>query len=159
MVKLLSLERRFVLYTYLFIDDYYAQMLQSTKIMVKRDYIGDIEKALTEEKKPAELLNVILGFLNFKPVEIKIYNLLLTSSLTIKQIQNLLNLSERTIRKYILRLDQEGFIIKRVEAGKRLKYVYTAVPVQEAWKRVKGKIREILDEITRVLEIKSAQFY
>ncbi len=63
-------------------------MLQSTTIMVKRDYIGDIEKALTEEKKPAELLNLILGFLNFKPVEIKIYNLLLTSSLTIKQIQN-----------------------------------------------------------------------
>ncbi len=106
-----------------------------------------------------ELLNVILGFLNFKPVEIKIYNLLLTSSLTIKQIQNLLHLSERTIRKYILRLDQEGFIIKRVEAGKRLKYVYTAVPVQEAWKKVKGKIQEILDEITRVLEIKAVLFY
>ena len=106
-----------------------------------------------------ELLNVILGFLNFKPIEIKIYNLLLTSSLTIKQIQNLLNLSERTIRKYILRLDQEGFIIKRVEAGKRLKYVYTAVPVQEAWKKVKGKIQEILDEITRVLEIKAVLFY
>jgi len=127
--------------------------------MVKRDdYIGDIEKALTEEKKPAELLNLILGFLNFKPVEIKIYNLLLNSSLTIKQIQNLLHLSERTIRKYIQRLDQKGFIIKRVEAGKRLKYVYTAVPVQEAWKRVKGKIREILDEITQVLEIKFEMF-
>jgi predicted transcriptional regulator len=148
-----------VLYSYLFIDDYYTQMLQSTTIMVKRDYIGDIEKALTEEKKPAELLNVILGFLNFKPVEIKIYNLLLTSSLTIKQIQNLLHLSERTIRKYILRLDQEGFIIKRVEAGKRLKYVYTAVPIQEAWKKVKGKIQEILDEITKVLEIKAVRLY
>ena len=147
------------LYTYLFIDDYYTQMLQSTTIMVKRDYIGDIEKALTEEKKPAELLNVILGFLNFKPVEIKIYNLLLTSSLTIKQIQNLLNLSERTIRKYILRLDQEGFITKTVEEGKRLKYVYTAVPIQEAWKKVKGQIQEILDEITRVLEIKAVLFY
>ena len=105
------------------------------------------------------LLNVILGFLNFKPVEIKIYNLLLTSSLTIKQIQNLLNLSERTIRKYILRLDQEGFITKTVEEGKRLKYVYTAVPIQEAWKKVKGKIQEILDEITRVLEIKAVLFY
>ncbi len=127
-------------------------------IMVKRNYIADIEKALKEGKKPTELLNVILGFLNFKPVEIKIYNLLLTSSLTIKQIQNLLHLSERTIRKYIRRLDQEGFIIKRVEAGKRLKYVYTAVPVQEAWKKVKGKIQKILDEITRVLEIKAVRF-
>ena len=127
--------------------------------MVKRNYIADIEKALTEGNKPMELLNVILGFLNFKPVEIKIYNLLLTSSLTIKQIQNLLHLSERTIRKYILRLDQEGFIIKTVEEGKRLKYVYTAVPIQEAWKKVKGKIQEILDEITQVLEIKAVLFY
>ena len=127
--------------------------------MAKRNYIADMEKALKEGRKPIELLNVILGFLNFKPVEIKIYNLLLNSSLTIKQIQNLLNLSERTIRKYIQRLDQEGFIIKKVEEGKRLKYVYTAVPVQEAWKKVKGKIEEILDEITRVLEIKAVLFY
>jgi predicted transcriptional regulator len=126
--------------------------------MVKRNYIADIENALKEGRKPMELLNVGLGFLNFKPVEIKIYNLLLTSSLTIKQIQNLLNLSERTIRKYIRRLDQEGFIIKKVEEGKRLKYVYTAVPVQEAWKKVRGKIQEILDEITRVLETKAVLF-
>jgi len=126
--------------------------------MVKRNYIADIEKALKEGNKPMELLNVILGFLHFKPIEIKIYNLLLTSSLTIKQIENLLHLSERTIRKYIQRLDQEGFIIKKVEEGKRLKYVYTAVPIQEAWKKVKGKIQEILDEITQVLEIKAAQF-
>lgn len=126
--------------------------------MVKRNYIADIEKALKEGTEPIALLNVILGFLKFKPIEIKIYNLLLTSSLTIKQIQNLLNLSERTIRKYIQRLDQEGFIIKKVEAGKRLKYVYTAVPIQEAWKKVKGKIQEIIAEITRVLEIKAVLF-
>jgi len=126
--------------------------------MAKRNYIADIEKALKEGKKPKELLTVILGFLNFKPIEIKIYDLLLNSSLTIKQIQNLLDLSERTIRKYIRRLDQEGFIIKRVEEGKRLKYVYTAVPVQEAWKKVKGKIQGALDEITRVLEIKAELF-
>lgn len=127
--------------------------------MVKRNYIADMEKALKEGRKPIELLNVILGFLNFKPVEIKIYNLLLTSSLTIKQIQNLLNLSERTIRKYIQRLDQEGFIIKTVEEGKRLKYVYTAVPVQDAWKKVKVKIQEILDEITRFLQMNAVLFY
>jgi len=126
--------------------------------MVKRNYIADIEKALKEGNRPTELLNAILGFLNFKPMEIRIYNLLLNSSLTIKQIEDLLNLSERTIRKYIRRLYQEGFIIKNVEEGKRLKYVYTAVPVLEAWKKVKGKIQEILDEITRVLEIKAVLF-
>ncbi len=127
--------------------------------MVRRNYIADIEKALKEGRKPTELLNVILGFLNFKPVEIKIYNLLLNSSLTIKQIEDRLNLSERTIRKYIRGLDQKGFIIKRVEQGKRLKYVYTAVPIQEAWKKVRGKIQGILGEVTRVLEVKEVLFY
>ena len=126
--------------------------------MVKRNYVADIEKALEKGKKPVELLNVILGFLNFKSVEIKIYNLLLKSSLTIKQIEKQLNLSERTIRKYIKRLDQEGFITKTVEQGKRLQYVYVAVPVQEAWKKVKGKIEKILGDITKVLELKTVFF-
>lgn len=126
--------------------------------MAKRNYIADMERALKEGRNPIELLNVILGFLNFKPVEIKIYNLLLNSSLTIKQIENILNLSERTIRKYIRRLDQEGFIIKTVEEGKRLKYVYSGVPVQEAWGKVQAKMQKILDEISRVLEIKAGVF-
>ena len=126
--------------------------------MVKRNYIEDIEKALNKRKKPIELLNVILGFLNFKSVEIKIYNLLLKTSLTIKQIERQLNISERTIRKYIKRLDKEGFIIKKVEQGKRLKYVYIAVPVQEAWEKVKDKIQKILDDITKVLEMKTMFF-
>jgi len=38
-------------------------------IVVKRKYVEDIEKALDEGKKPVELLNVILGFLNFKSME------------------------------------------------------------------------------------------
>ena len=62
------------------------------------------------------------------------------------------------VKIYIWRLDQEGFIIKKVEEGKRLKYVYTAVPIQEAWKNVESKIQKILDEITRVLEIKAILF-
>ena len=126
--------------------------------MVKRNYIEDIENVLKGRKKPTELLNSILGFLDFKKTEIKIYNLLLKSSLTIKQIERQLNLSERTIRKYIKKLGQDGFITRKVEQGKRLKYVYMAVPVQETWKKVKGKIQEILDKITKVLETKTAFF-
>ncbi|NMX21095.1 hypothetical protein C5S30_01375 [ANME-1 cluster archaeon GoMg4] len=126
--------------------------------MAKRSAIADIEKSLEEGKKPIELLSAILSFLNFKPIEIKIYDLLLNSSLTIKQIEDRINLSERTIRKYIRGLDQKGFIIKRVEQGKRLKYVYSAVPIREAWKKVKGKVQGILDEVTKVLEIKAGLF-
>ena len=126
--------------------------------MVGRRNIGDIEKILKERKKPIELLNVIFGFLNFKPIEIRIYNLLLKSSLTIKQMEKQLNLSERTIRKYIKRLEQEGFINKRVKQDKRLKYVYNAVPIQEAWKNVRNKIQKILEEITKTLERKATVF-
>ena len=123
--------------------------------MVKKNYIEDIEKALNKKEKPVEVLNVIFGFLNFKSVEIKIYNLLLKTSLTIKQIEQQLNISERTIRKYIKRLDEEGFIIKKVEQGKRLKYVYMALPIQESWRKVKDKIEKILNDITKALESKT----
>lgn len=126
--------------------------------MVKRNRIADIEKILKEGKDPAEVLSVILRFLNFKPTEIKIYNILLKSSLTIKQIEKQLNLSERTIRKYIKRLEQEGFINKRVKQGKRLKYIYNAVPIQEVWKNAKNEIQKILDEITKTLERKDVVF-
>jgi len=126
--------------------------------VVKENYIEDIEKALNQRKKPIELLNIILVFLNFKSVEIRIYNLLLKTSLTIKQLEQQLNISERTIRKYIKRLDEEGFIIRKVEQGKRLKYVYMAVPIQEAWEKVKDKIEKILGDITKVLEAKTMFF-
>ena len=126
--------------------------------MVKRNYIEDIEKVLSKKEKPVELLNVIFTFLNFKSVEIKIYNLLLKTSLTIKEIEQQLNISERTIRKYIKRLDAEGFITKKVEQNKRLKYVYRSVPVQEAWEKVKDKIEKILSDITKVLETKTTLF-
>ena len=123
--------------------------------MVKRNYIIDIEKAINETKKPVDLLSVIFTFLNFKPVEIRIYNLLLKTSLTIKQIEQQLNISERTIRKYIKRLDEEGFIIKKIVQDKRLKYVYRALPIREAWEKVKDKIAKILEDITKVLEKKT----
>ncbi len=126
--------------------------------MLKRNYIVDANAIAGEKEKSIEILNAIFGFLDFKIIEIKIYNLLLKSSLTIKQIEKQLNLSERTIRKYIKRLEQEGFIIKKVKEGKRLKYLYKAVPIQEVWKKAKGKIQKILGEITKTLETKATLF-
>ena len=126
--------------------------------MAKRNYIVDIENALMEKKRPVALLNFILGFLNFKKTEIEIYNLLLKSSLTIKEIEKQLNLSERTIRKYIKRLYQEGFIVRKVEQGKRLRYIYMAIPIQKAWNKVKGNIQQIIDEITKVIETRAMFF-
>jgi predicted transcriptional regulator len=121
----------------------------------RKNYIADVEKALWKKTEPKELLGIILTFLNFKKVEIEMYNLLLTSPMTIKGLEKKSSISERTIRKYIKRLEAEGFIIKRVKRGKRLKYVYRAVPVQEAWKRVEDKIKKILDEIGNSITAKS----
>ena len=123
--------------------------------MVKGNYLLDIEHALSEGKKNPEILNMILAFLDFKPAEIRIYNLLLKKPQTIKQIEEQLSISERTIRKHINRLDQDGFIMKHVEQGRRLKYVYAAIPPTEVWKRLHARIQQMLDEITKVLKSKA----
>ena len=121
--------------------------------MDKKINLEDINKLL-EKGKPAELLNLILHILDFKTNEIILYNLLLKSSLTIKQIEKELNLSERTIRKYLKTLEDEGFIYKRIERGKRLMYIYSSTPIQETWKLADTKIRDILGKITVALENK-----
>lgn len=120
--------------------------------MAKGSYISDIEKAIRREREPVEIFNVILAFLNFKNLEVRIYNLLLKTSLTIKEIEQQLGVSERSIRKHIRRLEEEGLITKRVEQGTRLRYVYQSVQIQEAWKKVEGKIKKIVGEIARVIK-------
>jgi len=118
--------------------------------MVK-NAVSEIEKALKQRKKPVELLNLIFAFLNFKKAEVKIYNLLLKKSLTIKEMEEQLGISERTIRKYLKKLHEEGFIQRKVDESERLRYIYRAVSLQEAWKLVRKRIENIMDEISRVI--------
>jgi len=118
--------------------------------MVK-NAVSEIEKALKQRKKPVELLNLIFAFLNFKKAEVKIYNLLLKKSLTIKEMEKQLGISERTIRKYLKKLREEGFIQRRVDESERLRYIYRAVSLQEAWKLVRKRIENIMDEISQVI--------
>ena len=127
-----------------------------TLTVVKGSYIDDIEKALRREAKPVEVFNAILAFLNFKVVEVRIYNLLLKTSLTIKEIEQRLDISERSIRKHIRRLEEEGLITKRVEQGTRLRYVYQSVQIQEAWEKVEDKINKIIGDIAKSIESSSA---
>ncbi len=118
--------------------------------MVK-NAVSEIEKALKQRKKPVELLNLIFAFLNFKKAEVKIYNLLLKKSLTIKEMEKQLGISERTIRKYLKKLHEEGFIQRKVDESERLRYIYRAVSLQEAWKLVRKRIENIMDEISQVI--------
>ena len=118
--------------------------------MVK-NAVSEIEKALKQRKKPVELLNLIFAFLNFKKAEVKIYNLLLKKSLTIKEMKEQLGISERTIRKYLKKLHEEGFIKRKVDESERLRYIYRAVSLREAWKLVRKRIENIMDEISQVI--------
>lgn len=129
------------LYTVIFIHFY-----------MRRDYVKELDAALKEGKKPIELLTMVLGFLNFTHLEVKMYNLLQQTPLTTKQIEKKLGISERTVRKYTKILYKKGFIVRRVVEGERLKYVYEAIPIKRAWMKVKGEIEKILDEVTNVLE-------
>ncbi|MCD6331058.1 MAG: HTH domain-containing protein, partial [Thermoplasmata archaeon] len=79
------------------------------------------------------------------------YNLLLKKSLTIREMEKQLGISERTIRKYLKKLHEEGFIQRKVDEGERLRYIYRAVSLQEAWKLVRKRIENIMDEISRVI--------
>lgn len=123
--------------------------------VAKGIYINDLKKALSAKKDPVETFNIILSFFNFEAMEIRIYNLLLNTSLTIKEIEEQLDVSERSIRKYIKRLEEEGLITKRVEQGKRLKYVYQSIRIQEAWKKVEDNINKIVDDISDVMDSSS----
>lgn len=124
--------------------------------MVKGFYVNDLIKVLGTKSDPVETFNMILSFFNFEAMEIRLYDLLLTTSMTIKEMEERLDVSERSIRKYIKRLEEEGLITKRVEQGKRLKYIYQSVTIQDAWKRVEGNINRIIDEIADLMESSSA---
>jgi len=115
-------------------------------------HMDDIEKAIRGESNPIEAFNASLALLDFKTVEVKIYDLLLKTSMTIKEIQDQLDISERSIRMHIKKLEEEGLIIKKVEQGTRLRYVYQSVQVQEAWEKVQQKINKMLADISKVID-------
>lgn len=123
--------------------------------MAKNTYIDDIEKAIRGEVNPIEAFNASLALLNFKTIEVKIYDLLLKTSLTIKEIEQQLDVSDRSIRMHIKRLEEEGLIIKTVEQGNRLRYVYRSVQINEAWEKVERKINKMVGDIAKVIESSS----
>ena len=118
---------------------------------LKVDILTELKKTIKNKRdKPLNLLNSVFILLNFKDVEIRIYNLLLKKFLTIDEIKKRMDVSERTIRSYIKGLLVKGFIKREVIEGKRLKYVYSAVPIKQGWNKVKDEIKEIINELDEV---------
>jgi len=115
------------------------------------DILTELKETIKNKKdKPLNLLNSVFVLLNFKDVEIKLYNLLLKKSLTIDEIKKKIDVSERTIRNYIKRLLEKGFIKREVLEEKRLKYVYLAVPIKQGWNKVKNEIEDIINRLDKV---------
>ncbi|MEM0449164.1 MAG: helix-turn-helix domain-containing protein [Methanomassiliicoccales archaeon] len=111
----------------------------------------ELEGFFVKKRKAEEALQVLMRFFNFKKAEISLYGLLLKSPLTIKEIQERMKVSERSIRKYLKKLEEEGFIVKRVVQGKRLKYVYQSVHLEEAWNKLDHRIRKTLSDFAEAI--------
>jgi predicted DNA-binding transcriptional regulator len=76
-------------------------------------------------KKP----NVISQFVHkfsLKKDEFRIYEILSKKPMTIKQIQKLAKVSEKTLRTYLKDLIKKGFVRRKIVEDERLKYKYFA---------------------------------
>jgi predicted DNA-binding transcriptional regulator len=117
------------------------------------DLLTKLQKALKERKKtPAEVLSTVLKILDFKEAEIKLYNILLKKELTMEEIVQALNASERSARRHIKTLCEKGFVKRNVVMGDRLKYTYASVSPKIAWKIVKKEANGALKRIDEILK-------
>ncbi|RLG21426.1 hypothetical protein DRN74_02590 [Candidatus Micrarchaeota archaeon] len=120
---------------------------------MKVDKLTELKVILKKKQKPEKILNTIFLFLGFKNTEIKLYKLLLNKKLTINQIKKRMNVTERTIRGHINSLLEKQLITRKVVTeGKRLKYVYSSVPIAKAWQIIKKQIDKTMEETNRVFE-------
>jgi len=117
------------------------------------DRLEKLQKILKERKrKPIELLNTVLKLLDFKKVEIKLYNTLLKKEMKMNELVQRLNISERSIRTHIKTLYKKGFIKRKALMGDRLKYVYSSVTPKIAWKIVKKRVNETLNQVDKIFQ-------
>ncbi len=117
------------------------------------DRLEKLQKILKERKrKPIELLNTVLKLLDFKKVEIKLYNTLLKKEMKMNELVQRLNISERSIRTHIKTLYKKGFIKRKALMGNRLKYIYSSVTPKIAWKIVKKRVNETFNQMDKIFQ-------
>ncbi len=120
---------------------------------MKIEKLTKFKTLLKKKEKPEEIINNLFLFLGFKDTEIKLYNLLLSKQLTMKQIKEKMDVTERTIRENIKSLSEKQLIIRKVVTeDKRLKYVYSSVPITKAWQIIKSQIRKTMKKADKVLK-------
>lgn len=107
---------------------------------------------------PVELLGELLGIMGFTDTEIRLYRLLLNNQYTVAAIEREMDVSERTVRKYLKRLHEKGFLQREVLTEDRLKYSYEAAPPQQAWERIKADITTLIDAMDQLFADLPTQF-
>jgi len=94
-------------------------------------------------KKPEVIITDLVKMFSLSSNEIKVYQLLLKKSMTIKQLKKALNVSERTLRTYIDVLLSKRFIKRKIIDANRLKYVYYSNPSDNIVMIIRKKLNSI----------------
>lgn len=95
----------------------------------------------------------ILESLNFKPSDLKIYNLLLAKNeLSVREIARELNLSTRFVRERLKELHKKGIIKRRVVENGWIGYVYRAENPKDVVARIKSQLLSEFAKLEKILE-------
>ena len=82
----------------------------------------------------------IMPSLGLDTKEVEMYSILLIDRLRISDLQKRLQVSERTARRYVKTMLDNGFIKRKVVEGKRLAYEYMSLPPASVWRNLKNNI-------------------
>lgn len=112
-----------------------------------------------EDIAPVEMLAELLRLIGFTDTEIRLYRLLLQDQLTVAAVGEEMDVSERTIRKYLKRLQEKNFLRREALTEDRLKYAYESVPPQQAWQQIKVDLNSLINAMDELFAELPSQFF
>lgn len=105
---------------------------------------------------PAAPVIGLVSMFSMSDSELEVFRLLMRKPMTVKQLQKESRMSERMLRTHLDDLTERKFVGKKVDDGKRLKYVYFANPpdmiigmAQDVILKVERKRKEARRDIVR----------
>lgn len=111
----------------------------------KKDKLTELEEELRSEVDPEKMLRLLFNLINFKQANTDIYFLLNKSekSMTVRDICDNLQYSERTIRTYLGILTGKKYVKKVPTIRERPCFAYKAIMPKEVWGLMLEEMRSI----------------
>ena len=111
----------------------------------KKDKLTELEEELRSEVDPEKMLRLLFNLINFKQANTDIYFLLNKSekSMTVRDICDNLQYSERTIRTYLGILTGKKYVKKVPKIRERPCFAYKAIMPKEVWGLMLEEMRSI----------------